>query len=441
MQAVFIRLENTFEEAMEYRNSPNMQFYIFEGVQLIKMAAPYVQRTYTRQGIELENFVVTVWNTCGDNLGELPTDTIQIVRNFQDANGIPQVEWAINTDNQDFGQQLIYLDFLQGANEHIYSTPFYWTDYNSQFTSRWDYKAKASETMLSTQLRLWYFQPKELEEIEIYDPVGGGRAIVGGKLIEYEVWRFDISDIYLFRWFKRMRRNAYVYCNFFKVTPFDAFDTPDLLGKENYAEADVNLVFDYTNNYDPFYLPPVPPVPPVVIMTLTLTVASSFKSDYVNYYPIATGFTPDNLAYQYSNSPDGPWITSEIAPYDTTSLVEIIDPFSNNWYYRVLDPVTGIYSNVVQIPLPAMILDDVVRTGGSSVRNFIIYYNNQNFVITNENALYFQYSTDGSYWLNGIIITQNTGNRVATINTDFVPNFFRIYNQYYNIYSNVYTYS
>jgi len=440
MQAVFIRLENTIEDATFYRNSPNMQFYSFEGVQLIKMPAPYVQRTYTRAGIELENFVVTVRNSCGDSLGELPTDTIQIVRNFQDANGIPQVEWAINTDNQDFGQQLIYLDFLQGANDHIYSSPFYWTDYNSQFTSRWDYKAKGSEKMLSTQLRLWYFQPKELEEIEVYDPVGGGRATVGGKLIEYEAWRFSISDIYLFRLFKRMRRNAFVYCNFFKVTPFDAFDTPNLLGKENYAESDVNLVFDYENNYNPFYVPHVPPTPPPTpeIMSILLSVSLNGVQN-VTYTTVETNFNPENLIYQYSSSPDGPWTTAIIAPNTDTRDTYIINPISNNWYYQVTDPVTGIVSNVVQLPLPVITI-----TGVNSVaKSFRVYFTFENFTTNTNIPFDIQLSEFiNGPWYNASVFSENLSPQPAdalvssqNITQPFNPAYVRIYYDTLNIYS------
>jgi len=123
-QPVFIRLENTFEEAMYYENSPQMQFYSFNGIRLLPNADnAYTQRTYAPGGIELEDFTVSLFDLCSN--AETPLDTnLFDIEPFQDPDdGTNQFYWSFKPDATDLGLTMVYLRFKQG-NDCVYSSPF-----------------------------------------------------------------------------------------------------------------------------------------------------------------------------------------------------------------------------------------------------------------------------------------------------------------------------
>ena len=101
----FIRIEHTIEAAKFYRYSPieNPDMLYINGIQLLpNNPLPYVQRTNNPEGIEIEDFVVSVVDLCGNELADI-TDAFDIVTVFQDENGKPQVEWSLTNIDYDAG--------------------------------------------------------------------------------------------------------------------------------------------------------------------------------------------------------------------------------------------------------------------------------------------------------------------------------------------------
>ena len=351
-QPVFIRIENTFEEAMYSRTSPVMNFYSFKGVHLLpNQLYPYIQRTYAAEGIELENPVeVLVYDLCGNLLDDL-TNWFEILNVFQDPDtGLQQIYWQITDDCPlDFGQQLVYFRVRQGFNSFFYSSPFMLTADGSEYVSRWDYKNTLNEQMLSTGLNIYFRQLDDFEERTSYDTVNTGRRVgMTGKLISYEVWETGIIDINIFRLIKQMRRNAYVYCDLQKTTPYESFDTPRLVGGENFGQAELLLCRDESNTYDPLYVPPTPPVPVPPVPTITLESVTSLNSTQVEYEFSYENFTPLVLTLQYSLDEINWTDNTGSATSPRTNIVP--NHLTQNYYYRVAHLPSGTVSNVLQLP-------------------------------------------------------------------------------------------
>jgi len=446
-KATFIRLENSLEKAMYYRNSPNMSVYSFNGVQLLpKQLYPYTQRTYASEGIELEDIQeVLIMNMCDEEIGNA-NSSFSIVNNFQDpATGLPQIHWSLTNMSGDFGSQMIYLKIRQGVNNFIYSSPFMITADNADYTSVWHYRDELSETMLSTQLQIWYKQADDIEEVNVYDLVSDDRRVaMSSKLIPYEVWQSKVVEYGLFRQFKRMRRHNYVYCDFAKTTPFEALETRRLVGKENFTDAEILLSRDEDNIYNPFYVAPTPP-PVVLVPTITLTTVVSTGINNVSF----TAFTyanmiPVTFIYQYSLDQVN-WIEGQTAG-GITPPQNLFAPnnVAQNYFYRIVDPATETESNVVQLPQPTyrLILEEVISLQGSYNPNGTKYrfrYSYEGFNPTTQ--FVFEGSTDGDVWevLNTTQFISSPKDVVSTMQDE--PIHFRMRYVPLNLTSNVYDYT
>ena len=415
-QPIFIRIENDLEKAMYSRTSPQMAFFSFKGIHLLpNNIYPYRQRTYATEGIELENpEEVLVCDMCDNELYDI-SDFFSVDEVFQDPDtGLPQIYWSItNVQDFDAGDQLIYLKIRQGANAYFYSSPFVLTTDNSEFTSRWDYRNKPTEPMLSTQLKIWFKQPDTFEEISTYDTLGtGSRVSVSGKIIDYEIWQSGIVDINLFGLFKQMRRNAYVYCDLAKTTPFEPFDTPRLVGKENFAEAEISIVRDENNLYDPLYVPPTPPTPEPPILGITLSSVSSLNNSQVQYTFTYENFTTEILTFQYSL--DNVTWTSILLPSGSPQTVGVPNNQNEGYYYRIIHLPTETVSNTLQLPADTLEIENITtqnvfNPNGNKYRFFYSYSGFtpiQNFI--------FQCSLDGVNWINML-----QGNQVPELNIQY----------------------
>lgn len=401
-QAVFIRLETTLEKAMYYRNSPQMDVYSFRGIQLIPNTIyPYIQRTYSSDGIEIENPTeVYVNNMCDERISPNIADSFDIENVFNDpSTGLPQVDWSLTNVPFDAGDQMIYLEIVQGVDATFYSSPFQLTSYESEYTARWDYKNKENGQMLSVQLRTWFKQLLDFEDITTYDNVSRGRRVAKtSTLIPYELWTTSIIDINLFRTFKQMRRNKWVYCDFQKTIPFEAFETPKLVGRENFAESEFSICRDETNIYDPFYvyIPPTPPVDPPVI---TIIRVDSVNNKNVSYTFTYAGFEPSYFVYQYSLDGET-WTNNTGGIISPTGNIFVNDNLNIDYKYRMYYLPLDLYSNIVTLATPAIVINNITSPQTAFVQignNYNIFFSL--FGFSDSLALSFEASVDNVSWM------------------------------------------
>lgn len=380
---IFIRLENSLDAAMRYENSPQMTEYSFEGVQLLpNHPFPYIQRTYAKQGIEIEEWTVLVKDLYGNTLEDI-TDYFDVLRAFDDPDtGLPQVEWEIKKEFPfDFGYQNIYLEIEVGANGFVYSTPFMITDYKSEYVTRWDYRNDDEETMLSSSLRMYFRQRKSQQEISNYPSVATGKTFTyTSKLTKYERWNTDVIEINFIEKIKELFLCRYRYSmglnDDFPVRTglFEAFDSPDLEADENFAEAEINLLRDYNITYDPNYIPPTPPDPPVDPPTITLIKVENERKQYLTYTFTTQFFSPTYLTYQYS--PDGVVWTSATSDPNSPHDVYIGNLNVTGYYFRIVHE-SGVESNIVQLAVPSIVIDNITSpqsSFNSGGNNYFIYY-------------------------------------------------------------------
>ena len=412
----FIKIETTKEAAMAYRNSPQMEFYSFRGVQLLPEQESYRQRTYASDGISLEGYSsVEVFDICGNLLPSTIDAAFGVVEAFNDPNtGLPQVIWELENVDDDFGDQLIYLRIGVG-DSFYYSSPFYLTAVNQEYTAKFYYRNIPTQTYLSIGLNIWYKSPDTSETLTTYDTVSTNvRRTIINKNIEFEYWQTDVIDILIFGRIKKMFscRDLYLW----DYTPgelpvrcgmFETFDTPLLEGKENFAEAELTLTFDKNDVLGGDE--PTPPPPPPQLINLTEVVLSVFGRNQVQYTFDYSGFTPDYFMFQWSLDQVS-W--SQIGQQSTSpQYVNVFNPGQNDYYYRIFYPNLNLASNIVQIVTKEIDIFSVVNTGSGYIVAFSLigFEITQGFIqieVTNDN---------GASWYDAQYENSNTSPKGFTV--------------------------
>jgi len=246
-----------------------------------------------------------------------------------------------------------------------------------------------------------------------------------------------------------MRRYKYVYLNYNRVMPHKAFDTPRLEGRENFAEAEIELRIDYNDVYDPNYIPPPPPPdPPVPIYTINLVTVASLSNSFVSFSDFNTDIPePDTFIYQTSLD-EITW-TNESGDAVPPTEISAPDNTTNNYFYRIWHVATDTYSNVLQLPNRSIVITDMLSRSGSVWKSglpvtYAVQFSLFGFSIPPGGGISFEFSTNGTTWMNinPILVSGASGeNNSESFNTppsSVQFKFFRITYLPFGVVSNVY---
>jgi hypothetical protein len=437
-QPTFIRLENTLADALYYKGSPIYKQLYFGGVQLLTNSDnPYVQRTYVKGGIDIPTWEIKVKDLCGNTVGDVTT-LFEILNTFIDANGYSQLYWRLQPNTEDYGYQLVYLEIHTAADTFAYSSPFYWTEHESDRTVRVDYRMNDTDIMLSTQLQMFFKQDGDEHTLSNYTSVSTGKLInVTSQLMEFEYWQTAPIRIDLFRLIKKIFLNKERYFDYKFTSLKEAFDTPELTADENYAEQEILLAIDYDRIYDPEAESPTPPPPPVYEIVLESVNWIPIVEQVSYYFTLVGGFnanflvlevSEDNINFDLYNSTVSPAISPK------TNLVP--DAGFNDYWYRISYPVLGLVSNTVQLSERGL---NIVSANRISSTEFDIEWQPENYVPEPDNELSFEFSSDSVKWARGLYDAGNVSpKRIATYVMTPEAKFFRIYDEENNIMSNTF---
>lgn len=395
MHAVFIRIETTLEKAKQYKASPTMRIFDHNGVHLTpNEPAPYIQRTIATEGIEIESPTVIAFTCAGVELEDV-SEYFDVVSVFQDPDtGLPQLYWSL-TNMPDFGYRLIYLRIQQGANTFYYTSLFCCTAQFSEYTSRLDYRDKSTDPMQSVGFQLYYKEPSDIMEQEVYDTVLNDRRVPQAtKFIEFDYYQTRPVDINLFRLLKKVFTFRYKYLNYEAATLMTPFETPRRQADENFAEQELQLATDATDIYDPFYVPYVPPPPPPPERSIILNQVLNGYDGTVSYVFEYVNFSPPYASVEYSV--DGvTWIPNTGSP-NSPRNVQVPNAGTSNYYYSVYYAPEDIRSNILQLTDNAITITAVSQIGTSD--KFSISYTIQGFI--QQQSVLAEVSLDGVTWQN-----------------------------------------
>lgn len=395
----FIRLENTFEKAMNYKTSPDIQFYYFGGIQLLSNNEfPYLQTTKNDDGVELEDFTeINVRSMCGELLANI-ADYFEVADNFQDPDtGLPQITWKILPNVPfDFGKRLVYLEVKQNIGETFYSSPFMLTSEDAEFTSRIDYKNTVSELMQSVQVNMWFFDFNLIKEYSQYWEVSTKNTQTNTiKSQATEIFLSDISDKRILSKIIDVFDYRFTYLNLKRASIFEPATLPEREGNENFGEIKIVFSFNENDTYDPNYVIPVPPPEPPQELAIIINDIQKIPTDYKNFNVFFQyiGFVPSYVATRFRLTGTSSWNDSTGSPISPRIVRLPLESatFGTEYDIQMYNQGTEIQSNTARyIHVPGFYLVIPIRLSEDTWR-FIIRFDLQYW----ENASYLSWFVNG----------------------------------------------
>lgn len=381
----FINLYHLKQEALSTRYSPNTSIYTHKGIQLLaENELKYIQSTNVSDGIQLEDWAVFAVSLCGNKRTDISAN-FMIERVYPDNNGISQIEWSLK-DLPDLGYGLVYLEvnqILLGETVYAdtwYSNVFMITNYNYEKTTRIDYRDSVLDTMLSTQITIFFWQSDIEDTLSSYTEVGTGqRRTIEATFSEYETWDMELMPKELALKLKSLFKNTFVYFDFTRTFPFNSFEIPKLIANENFVRFNFELSFDRSDIYDPNYILPIPDDSPILEFLRVVP----FNRNRVLMYYSAYNFEPTSLKVQYSA--DG------IAFSEPQNFILNLEEYTIGFgfgsfempfpqgtltYLRFIDQYTQILSNVLSITLnPVSSISSVTQAYNAQLNRYKITVN------------------------------------------------------------------
>lgn len=239
-----INIFKSLNEAMYFKNSQINTQFVFSGVQLLpNNPNKYIQVTDTKNGINLEDWIVKVYSICGKELGDI-TDSFLVESLTNSDNGNPQIFWSLKNINKDFGWGLVYLKITQILGETFYTNPFRITAIEQEKTTQVNYKFKESDTIQSLGFNLWYDDEDLLQELTTYYEESTKSWVSASMEQGYiEFWKTELMQKTTLLKLKEIMGLPFVYINGVRASLKEASETNKKVSQENFAEMTFTLNF------------------------------------------------------------------------------------------------------------------------------------------------------------------------------------------------------
>lgn len=263
MTQPIINIYRTKEEAFHFDNSQMNRFYSFNGVQLLPFnETKYVQVTNTPEGINLEDWTVSVVNMCTGESTDI-TESFMVQSLTNSDNGDPQFYWSLTNVQYDFGMNLVYLEIHQSLGETFYSTPFLLTNEESEKTTRFHYKTKRTDIFQSIGFQTWFRQNTKQTELTTYYEASTKHTVTQAvKTNRISKFVSEIMDIDQIISLTDVLENPYLYVNKVRASLFEAVEVPEVTSQENFGSVKFNISFNYNDLFNGDYVTPVIPITP-----------------------------------------------------------------------------------------------------------------------------------------------------------------------------------
>lgn len=336
-RVTFINLFKTLDDALSVKSSPSIDssFHTLNGIQLIpNNEYPYIQSTNDPDGIELEDWEVYVVDVCKGTETEI-TDSFFVERVFTDDDGMAQFEWSLTNIPYDFGYDFIYLKVVQQVGQTFYSNPFQITAKNTEETTRVDYKDSDNETMLSTQLKMWFWQELKSQEIGSYYETSTRNTVTTIiKSQRFENWETAVIDNWLMMNISDLFEYKYTYLDLTRCNLFEAIEIKEHQGTEAYARNIIKLTFNSNDTFNPIVKEDVIPVPPPSQQNPDIVLNDVLnRNGAATYFFRYENFLPQSLVFEYSQ--DQITWTKETAGITNPQSIPFNFTSDGVWYYRI----------------------------------------------------------------------------------------------------------
>lgn len=386
MSFAFINIFSTKEEALSARYSPLTYIRENNGIQLLPLQeTKYIQTSYVREGIELEDWEVFAVSPCGTVRVDI-TGNFFIERVFQDNSGIPQIDWSLQ-NLPDMGYEMIYLEINQllepgGYSDTWYTSLFQISSYESENTARIDYFDDIYDTHQSIQFQMfWWMYSRNFELVSYREVSTSVTKTVTSTSSRFETWLTNVVNRNYILMLTELFDLTYMYVDYVRCFPFEASEIPDLEEAENFTQYRFTLSFDKSDIFDPNYVPPVPVLlPSIDFQNIQYIGNNRISLTYQTY-----NFSPVGLTIQHSM--DGiVWTDDTFATL--TNFYTLPYPYATLTYLRIVSLLDNVFSNVLtfQTEQP-LVISSATGIKSPSGSQFIITVNYNTAYFTGQNII------------------------------------------------------
>lgn len=255
----FIRLSTTLQKALDIGDSPVANIIYSDTIQLLPNEV-YLQITNTENGIAFNgNYQVLVIDLCENQLADITNNVA--IEQFTDNNGLPQIKFELAYLGVDFYKKPVIIKFIHTvSNLEWYSNPLTITAYNSEYTTRFDYRGykdfygtayNTANCFQSIRLNCFFDVDDAESKSSEYISIDGKK--VTSRLIQtdYKKYKFDECDNFTYQRLNKVLTSSVIYVNGLRMTDKVVIGAAERIADSNFFKLDFRCATDYNETFTP----------------------------------------------------------------------------------------------------------------------------------------------------------------------------------------------
>ena len=259
MDYSFLRFEDSLEQAKKIKNSPLSSIAINQNPIQLLPNEYYLQISNFASGIVFNGDYEAYLVDCNDNIKADITTKVAIYE-FIDNDGINQIAIELYKLGFDFYKQSLHLKLVHTTSNSVYySNSFYLTDYESNKTTRFDYRNGNTffgiaynkvDFYQSIRLITWFADLIDETEVGNYYQISKGNTISNRPLYKQkEKYKFDYLNNFVFERTNAMLLSDIIYIDGVRQTNKTTCKSGEFIGDTNYYKSEFEVYKDYNQSY------------------------------------------------------------------------------------------------------------------------------------------------------------------------------------------------
>ena len=248
MDLSFLKLHSTFDKAKEELLKDSQRVY--NGGVCLSPNEIYLQSSNSSVDIAFDESYTVEIIDCAENVLLDITEKVFITE-FQDSNGVYQINFEIVKINKDFYFEVVYLKFTHTASNAVfYSNSILITDELCNKTFRADYKNyEIPEYYQSIRLVGYFNSPEAVDDEKVYTEFNGNirtSRVIQSYKYNYKIDRIDTNNFFKIR---NLLNSDILYIDNKRASKTKNIELGERFGKSNLFEGDFSVQLNDSDIY------------------------------------------------------------------------------------------------------------------------------------------------------------------------------------------------
>ena len=248
MDLSFLKLHSTFDKAKEELLKDSQ--FVYNGGVCLSPNEIYLQSSNSSVDIAFDESYTVEIIDCAENVLLDITEKVFITE-FQDSNGVYQINFEIVKINKDFYFEVVYLKFTHTASNAVfYSNSILITDELCNKTFRADYKNyEIPEYYQSIRLVGYFNSPEAVDDEKVYTEFNGNirtSRVIQSYKYNYKIDRIDTNNFFKIR---NLLNSDILYIDNKRASKTKNIELGERFGKSNLFEGDFSVQLNDSDIY------------------------------------------------------------------------------------------------------------------------------------------------------------------------------------------------